>query len=97
IRAHMQKDRKGKWTITKIYPRIGNSKSILSNISKGGRTEELQDFLITQFSQHTGNDYYNKLRNLSVKLTEYLDRLHNFSLDELGLDLAIDETGRFWL
>lgn len=97
IRAHMQKDRKGKWTITKIYPRIGNSKSILSNISKGGRTEELQDFLITQFSQYTGNDYYNKLRNLSVKLTEYLDRLHNFSLDELGLDLAIDETGRFWL
>src|SRR5699024_11209333 len=33
----------------------------------------------------------------SVDLTEYLDRIHSFSLDELGLDLAIDNTGRFWL
>jgi len=97
IRAHMQKNEKGAWQITKIYPRIGSKDSILSNISRGGRTENLKDFLTSQFGEQTGKTYDNKLRNLSIDLTEYLDRIHNFSLDELGLDLAIDETGRFWL
>src|SRR5690625_3294488 len=97
IRAHMQKDVNGKWIITKIYPRIGSKESILSNISRGGRTGELQDFLTSQFGEQTGEVFDEKLRNLSIDLTGYLDRIHNFSLDELGLDLAIDETGRFWL
>src|SRR5690606_23321958 len=49
IRAHVQKDGEGKWQITKIYPRIGNKKSILSNISRGGRTEDIESFFESQF------------------------------------------------
>lgn len=97
IRAHMQKNEHNEWQITRIYPRIGSKESILSNISKGGRTQDLTEFLMTQFGEKTGKKYDNKLRSLSVDLTKYLDRIHNFSLDELGLDLAIDNTGRFWL
>lgn len=97
IRAHMQKDNKGKWTITKMYPRIGSKQSILSNISRGGRTDELTAFLMEEYGENTGKKHYKKLQQLSLELTKYLDRIHNFSLDELGLDLAIDHTGRFWL
>lgn len=46
IRSHMQKDKNGNWCITRIYPRIGSKHSILSNISKGGRTEHLNNFLM---------------------------------------------------
>ena len=49
IRAHMQKNYEGKWVITRIYPRMGNKKSILSNISRGGRTQPLEDFLEAEF------------------------------------------------
>lgn len=97
IRAHMQKNEHNEWQITKIYPRIGSKESILSNISRGGRTQELTEFLIEQFGEKTGENYNEELRSLSTDLTKYLDRIHNFSLDELGLDLAIDNTGRFWL
>ncbi len=97
IRAHVQKDSKGTWQITKIYPRIGSKESILSNISRGGRTEDLLPFLTTQFGKQTGEQYNKELTDLSLDLTKYLDRIHNFSLHELGLDLAIDHTGRFWL
>src|SRR5699024_1455780 len=45
IRAHMQKNKAGKWVITRIYPRIGSKHSILSNISRGGRTENLRALL----------------------------------------------------
>lgn len=97
IRAHMQKDGKGNWIITKIYPRIGSKHSILSNISRGGRTENLKTFLIEEFGSNTGENHNKELRKLSLDLSKYLDRIHNFSLDEIGLDLAIDNTGRFWL
>jgi len=97
IRAHMQKDAEGKWAITKIYPRIGNKHSILSNISRGGRTDNLRTFLFEEFGNKIGENYDKELRKLSLDLTNYLDRIHNFSLDELGLDLAIDNNGRFWL
>src|SRR5690625_691636 len=97
IRAHMQKDSEGKWTTTKIYPRIGSKQSILSNISRGGRTEDLTSLLVDEFGHKKGHTYDKELRQLALELTEYLDRIHNFSLDELGLDLAIDQTGRFWL
>src|SRR5699024_6514050 len=97
IRAHMQKNENNEWQITKVYPRIGSKEIILSNISRGGRTEELESFLISQFGEQAGKTYNKKLLNLSLDLTAYLDRIHNFSLDEIGLDLAIDETGRFWL
>ncbi len=97
IRIHMQKDREGNWSITKQYPRIGSRQSILSNISRGGRTEELKPFLEKEYGSKKGENYYISISKLSIDLTKYLDRIHNFSLDEIGLDLAIDKNGRFWL
>src|SRR5699024_3822761 len=94
IRAHMQKDAEGKWAITKFYPRIGNKHSILSNISRGGRTDNLRTFLFEEFGNKIGENYDKELRKLSLDLTNYLDSIHNFSLDKLGLDIAIDNNER---
>lgn len=96
IRAHMQKNGEGKWQITKIYPRIGNKKTILSNISLGGRTEDLDTFLVSEF-QEKGKQYAKEIRELALNLTFHLDKLYGLALDELGLDLTIDKSGRFWL
>ncbi|MBC5637937.1 YheC/YheD family protein [Ornithinibacillus sp. BX22] len=96
IRAHVQKNNEGKWQITKIYPRIGNKKSILSNISRGGRTQELDVFLTNEYGAK-GKQYAEELRKLSLDITYHLDKLYGLVLDELGLDLAIDKNGRFWL
>lgn len=96
IRAHVQKNYEGKWVITNIYPRIGHSKSILSNISRGGRTQPLEEFLGDEFPD-VKQEYIEKLKTLSLDLTKHLDKLYNFSIEELGLDIAIDQDGRFWL
>ncbi|WP_071393511.1 YheC/YheD family protein [Bacillus tuaregi] len=96
IRAHVQKDGNGKWTLTKIYPRIGNKKSNLSNISRGGRTERLENLLAKEFG-NKGKEYEERLKNLAMDLTWHLDKLHGLALNELGLDLAIDENGCLWL
>ncbi|GIN70753.1 hypothetical protein J14TS2_12280 [Bacillus sp. J14TS2] len=96
IRAHVQKDGEGKWTLTKIYPRIGNEKSILSNISRGGRTEDINTFFEHEYGRD-GKRYEENIKKLAMDLTFHLDKLHGLALDELGLDIAIDNTGRFWL
>lgn len=96
VRAHVQKDGEGIWKLTRIYPRIGNKKSILSNISRGGRTEDLGLLFATEFGE-SGKRYEEEIRKLTMNLTWHLDKLYGLALDELGLDLAIDKNGRFWL
>ena len=97
IRAHVQKNGEGKWQITRIYPRIGNKKSILSNISRGGRSEAILPFFEEEFGINRGRQLESEISELSMGVTNHIDKLYGLSIDELGLDLAIDKDGRFWL
>lgn len=97
IRSHIQKDGNGQWEVTRIYPRIGSKKSILSNISVGGRTQDITQFLIEEFGESKGYEYKEKLENLSLEIAQNVDRVYNYAIDELGLDLAFDHTGRIWM
>lgn len=96
IRAHVQKNGEGKWQLTHIYPRIGNKKSNLSNISTDGRIEDLHTFLEKKYGG-LGEKYEQDILKLSLDLAWHLDKLHGLSLDELGIDLAIDDNGRYWM
>lgn len=97
FRAHVQKNGEGKWQLTHIYPRIGNKKSNLSNISTEGRVENFSAFLCEEFGDKQGATYENEILKLSVDVAWHLDKLYGLALDELGLDFAIDETGRIWM
>ena len=97
FRSHVQKNREGKWQITHIYPRIGNKRSNLSNISTEGRVENFSTFLREQFGEKEGNKYEEEILRLSLDVTQHLDKLYGLSLNELGLDFAIDDTGRIWM
>lgn len=97
FRAHVQKNGEGKWQLTHIYPRIGSKKSNLSNISTEGRVEDFPTFLIDQYGEEKGREYEYEILKLSIEVTQHLDKLYGLSLDELGLDFAIDDTGRIWM
>lgn len=97
FRAHVQKDGEGKWTLTHIYPRIGNKKSNLSNISTEGRVEDFPSFLRNELGEKQGVTYEKKILQLSIDVAIHLDKLYNFAISELGLDFAIDDTGRIWM
>ncbi|SFB32391.1 YheC/D like ATP-grasp [Lentibacillus halodurans] len=96
IRAHVQKNGDGSWQLTKIYPRVGSKKSNLSNIANEGRIEELGPFLEREFGGQ-GKEYEQKTLEIAIGLTRHLDHIHGLALDELGIDLTIDQNGRFWL
>ncbi|UTR11776.1 YheC/YheD family protein [Evansella sp. LMS18] len=96
IRAHYQKNKNGEWELTKIYPRIGNKDSILSNISKGGRTGDLIDFLKSEYGADAKRIEQDLLQ-IAEKMTLETDELYGHAVDELGLDIAIDENKRYWI
>ena len=97
IRAHLQKNGEGKWVFTKVYPRIGGKDTILSNISKGGETLDIKTFVINEFGKNKGEVLLNSVYDLAMKLTTHVDSLYNMSIDELGIDIAIDENNRLWV
>lgn len=96
FRAHVQKNGEGKWGLTFIYPRIGSKRSNLSNVASDGRIEDFHEFMINEFDEN-GPKYEEDILRLSVEVAEHLDKIYGFAIDELGLDFAIDETGRYWM
>lgn len=97
FRSHVQKNHEGKWELVHIYPRIGNKRSNLSNISTEGRVEDFSTFLKEQYGVEKGKQYENEILQLSLDVTIHLDKLYGLSLNELGLDFAIDDKGKIWM
>src|SRR5699024_8148144 len=97
FRSHVQKNHEGKWVLVHIYPRIGNKRSNLSNISTEGRVEDFSTFLKEQYGVKKGKQYEDEILQLSLDVTIHLDKLYGLSLNELGLDFAIDDKGKIWM
>ncbi len=100
FRLHVQKDGEGEWVITSIYPRIGAPGTIVSNINSGGSMNYLVPFLKQEF----GDDYFNikrYLENFSLALARHMDELqdqhYSETIDELGIDVALDDLGKIWI
>lgn len=96
IRAHVQKNGLGRWVLTFIYPRLGSKKSNLSNVVTDGRIEDFHEFMMREFDEN-GPKYEADILRLSIEVAEHLDKIYGFGIDELGIDFAIDETGRYWM
>ena len=95
LRLHVQKDGQGKWILTTIYPRIASC-GVISNLSLGGYTSYLPDFLKLQFDE----EYYNVQRYLEVfaiQFSTHFDSLYDEPLDELGIDVGLDENQKIWI
>lgn len=96
FRAHVQKDGNGKWILTHIYPRVGSKKSNLSNVVNEGRVDDFHEFMMREFDEN-GQKYEKDILRLSIEIAMHLDKIYGFGLDELGIDLAIDENGKYWM
>ncbi|MCK8824181.1 YheC/YheD family endospore coat-associated protein [Fuchsiella alkaliacetigena] len=96
FRVHVQRNSTGKWSITKMYARVGNKKSIISNLSQGGMISNIDYFLFTEFEDqavHTKET----LSKIALNIAKYANSIFSYTLDELGVDLSIDKNNKVWL
>ncbi len=96
LRLHVQKDGRGEWGITLIYPRISGTNKLVSNISSGGYRGELEPFLIEEF----GDNYLtikHLIEQFALSFPKHFESLYKYEFDELGIDVGVDSSQKLWI
>lgn len=96
FRLHLQKNGRGLWEITLIYPRISGNSKLISNISSGGYRGDLEPFLIEEFGEESER-IKGVLENFALSFSAHFDTLYEHSFDEIGIDVGIDREQRLWI
>lgn len=97
IRLLMQKDAGGHWQLTKSYARVAPFGSPTSNLSTGGTAVRLEAALRAALGRGKSRRVGEKIRECAMTLTPVIESQIGAVLGEMGLDLAIDRTGRLWI
>ncbi|PLT33407.1 YheC/YheD family protein [Bacillus sp. V5-8f] len=98
FRALVQKNKNGKWAITSIVGRRGPEESIVSNVSTGGTILGLREALESSNAPWLPVDQVvSVLKNKALKLAEVFEIGAVGNYAELGIDFAVDQSGRVWV
>jgi len=98
FRALVQKNQRNIWSITSIVGRIANSQSFVSNVARGGKLCAARLALMqSNLPTHLAASVYVTLKKAALDIAQVLDHEMPYHFAELGIDLAVDTTGRVWL
>lgn len=95
VRAMVQKDDNGEWSVTGKAFRIGQRGSITSNISGGGSGSKMTGVLRRRFPETRTHEIIREVDYLAVEVAKALER-ETGSIGELGIDIGIDTKGKLW-
>lgn len=96
IRALVQKNGEGRWTLTGMAVRQGAPGSITSNLHGGGHAEETEPFLRKHYGADAARRIIEKVKKVALRVPLVLEQYHG-RLVELGVDLGVDADGRVWV
>ncbi|WP_245832937.1 YheC/YheD family protein [Oceanobacillus timonensis] len=96
IRIHVERDRSGKWSIAKIYVRIGIGQSVVSNVSQGGGVSDPIAFLKAFYGDKWETIYSNLVR-VGKTLPKKMEKLRKTHIMHLGIDIGIESNGDIYL
>jgi len=97
FRSLVQKDSTGKWVVTSIVGRIGQDRSIVSNLARGGTIMSVAEALNAAGPWNGKRPTKDQLSQTSKLLAESFESSIQGHFGELGIDLAVDTNGRVWL
>lgn len=95
IRALVQKDAGGKWTLTGMAVRQGQPGSATSNLHGGGTAKEVFPSLQEQLGLHKAAQCYEQLK-LSIRMIPLVIEEAFGRFYELGIDFGVDRQGALW-
>src|SRR5699024_6870581 len=95
-RICVEKDGNGEWVLAKKFIRIGIGQKAVSNISKGGGVSATEPFLKFNFGDKW-HEVENKLVDVSLTLPKKMEKLRNYTLMTLGIDVGIDKLGNVYV
>lgn len=94
IRCLVQKNRSMNWEVVDKSIRLALPESIVTNVSSGGQIKRFSEVVPLIFLNFI--DISNEIDSLIIAASNYLERTYG-TLGELGIDIALDSSGRIWL
>lgn len=96
VRVLVQKNGRGEWETTGKAVRLGDKRSITSNLHGGGKAVPLSTFLSQHFKPAMKERIEHQINRLANELPPFLEQSHG-RLVELGIDVGIDTAGNVWV
>jgi len=96
IRALVQKNGQGRWSLTGCMVREGPAGSLTSNLHGGGKAYPVHPYLLERYGRNRTNALLETIRQAAARIPTLLEN-HFGRLAELGLDFGADVQGRLWL
>jgi glutathione synthase/RimK-type ligase-like ATP-grasp enzyme len=98
FRALVQKGIKGNWDLTSIVGRIAGANHFVSNLAKGGAIAPAKAAVLRS-NIPTGKKSIalSRLRSAAIEIARGVESTIDAHFGELGVDLAVDQSGRVWL
>lgn len=96
FRFHMHKDGNNEWQTAGIGAKKAGRGSVTTHMKSGGTLLTPEQALRRTFGNRTSS-IIAKAKQVSVKLSEAIERNYPHRLGELGLDIGIDQNGNVWM
>gem|GEM_PF-208250 len=97
VRVMVQKTNAGVWEATALFCKVGLANKVTTNYNQGGSIKFIDSTLTgAGFNESQRSSIKDELRWLGVKVAKVFSKKSS-GYRELGLDVAIDTTGRLWI
>jgi len=98
FRALVQKNETGKWTLTSIVARTAGTHHFVSNLARGGTLSTAKEAVLkSNLTGPQAQDAPARLQRAALEIAKGIDTFIPAHFGELGIDLALDSSGRVWL
>lgn len=96
LRALLQKNGKGNWTVTGIGARLAGARSITTHVPRGGSVEEPVAMLEPTFGADRTAAILQEVSTNALLIARQIERASQLTLGEMSMDLGVDEAGHLW-
>lgn len=97
FRALVQKTSDGVWKVTSIVARTAGSNRFVSNVAQGGTVDTVKRTVARSNLAAGRSGVSVRLRRAALSIAKGVDDRIQAHFGELGIDLAVDRSGRVWL
>ena len=96
LRVLVQKNGKGRWSITGIGARVAGSRSITTHVPRGGTIEDPQMLLQHVFGVDTAAIILRQASKTALTIAKQIEKGQRTRLGEMSMDLGVDAQGHLW-
>lgn len=96
LRMLIQKNGKGKWTVTGMGARVAGRRSITTHVPRGGSIDHPIRLLNLNFDKERTRKIIKQARKASIVLAQQIEQQSKQIMGEMSMDLGIDTKGNLW-